>query len=277
MLKRNFLKISIFLFVILTIPVGLVSAQVQSEEFSGNSPDSYSCYNRQGDLLTKDNAGGDVKPEKSIADGVYYCNMNGIPGYQPCNSGVFDNGANCDALAVLNPPTLQQLQVWFVRIVYAIWAVAAFVSVFGIIAIGYQYMISRGAPEATVKVKDRMSKFILGFALVFLAIPILNTVFRLLGVNDAVNCYQSLTNNDVGIGFQFVFPELCTAPNLVNAVSASEVCSEASRIGVNLSNDSSTGLACAPDGDVSPTCNPAPGYSITFVCKDNIWVTRIVN
>lgn len=279
MLKRNFLKISLVVFAILTIPVGLVSAQVQSEDFSGNNPSSYSCYNRQGDLLTKDNQGQETQPQKSIEDGVYYCNMNGVPGYQPCNSGVFDNGSNCDALAVLNPPTLQQLQVWFVRIVYAIWAVAAFISVFGIIAIGYQYMISRGAPEATVKVKDRMAKFILGFALVFLAIPILNTVFRLLAVNDAVNCYQSLTNNNIGIGFQFVFPKLCTAPNLVNAVDKADVCNEVARMynSGDLDVGTSTGLACAPDGVTTDVCGPTFGnvtLGIGFACESNIWVAR---
>lgn len=254
MLKRNFLKISLVVFAILTIPVGLVSAQVQSEDFSGNNPSSYSCYNRQGQKLPEE-------PQKSVSEGVYYCERNGTPGYQACSSGVYDDGANCDALAVLNPPTLQQLQVWFVRIVYAIWAVAAFISVFGIVAIGYQYMISRGAPEATVKVKDRMAKFILGFALVFLAIPILNTVFRLLGVNDAVNCYQSLTNNNIGIGFQFVFPTLCSDPE--GQVADTNPCD----------NPEGQGLVCPPSFDnvTSDVCRLPNNRCIIYICQGGYW------
>lgn len=262
----------IVLIAFLVIPSGIVSAQIQDGNFSGNNPDSYSCYTRQGDRI-------EATPTQDPVTGSFYCDVNNQRGFQPCLGGVYDEGASCDPQAVLNPPTLQQLEIWFVRIVYAIWAISATFSFLGIVAIGYQYMISRGAPEATAKVKDRIAKFIIGFCLVFLAVPILNTIFRLLAVNDSVQCYSGLTSN-VGIGFQFVFPELCTAPNIENAVSGSEICNEILRLGrtQELSIGRSTGLACAQLGDQSPICgfnivNVTVG--INFRCESgNTWVPR---
>lgn len=252
MVEKTFVKIFILLFVILALPVSIVSAQIQDDNFSGNDPSSYSCYTRQGDLV-------DAEPIKDESKGLFYCNVNGVPGYQPCDSGIYETGDLCDPQAVLNPPTLQQLEVWFVRIVYSIWAIAATFSFLGIVYIGYQYMISRGAPEATVKVKDRLAKFIIGFALVFLAVPILTTVFRLLYVNDSVQCYQGLTSN-VGIGFQFVFPELCTDPN--NQVANSDPCDD----------PEAEGLVCNNENELSDSCPVGEGRCVVFICSDQTWV-----
>lgn len=268
-------KFRLFLLLVIAfafLPAGILSAQIQDGNFSGNNPESYSCYTRQGDRI-------EGTPIQDPVTGVFYCNLNGQTGFQPCTGGVYDEGATCDPQAVLNPPTLQQLEIWFVRIVYAIWAIAATFSFLGIVAIGYQYMISRGAPEATAKVKDRIAKFIIGFCLVFLAVPILNTIFRLLAINDSVECYSGLTSN-VGIGFQFVFPELCTAPNIANAISGAEICDEIQRLGQtqSLAIGQSTGLACSPVGDRSPICGftiVGVTLGINFQCESgNTWVPR---
>lgn len=262
--KKTLLKISLLAFILAFFPVSFLSAQQQSGTFSGNDPESYSCYNRTGTLIT-DSSGNALVPQKDESKGLFYCNTNSADGYQACSDGIYDDGETCDAIAVLKPPTVQQLEVWFVRIVYAIWAIAASFSFIGILIIGYQYMISRGAPEATVRVKDRIAKFLLGFCLVFLAVPILNTVFRVLSVNDSIQCYQGLTSN-VGIGFQFFFPTLCTDPTgNVSEGIVTDPCSSVTSI------QDLNGLLCPSDYiNSTSTCNlpigPNGGINVFFRC-----------
>jgi hypothetical protein len=269
--------IVIVFLVTLGYPV-FVSAQAN---FSGNNPESYECFDRSGSSLESD-------PIKDDVSGAMYCEMNGQAGYQPCVGGVYDQGSSCDPAAVLKPVPLNQLEIWFVRVVYAIWSIAVIFSVLGIFVIGYQYMVSRGAPEAMAKVKDRIAKFIIGFCLIFLAVPILNTIFRLLAVNDSVECYQGLTGggNNVGIGFQFIFPDLCTAPNLEGGnVSPSQVCSELQRMvsdgRVTISSvvtRRTTGLACSSPGQTTSTCGLSAGpinVGIAFTCEAGTWTPRI--
>lgn len=180
--------ISITTLILFLLPV-LHNEVVFAQGFSGNDPASYQCFDPQNKLT-------DVVPV--LTDGVMLCD--------------FGNGEV--TRAVLRPPSLQQVEIWFVRIVYIIWAFVATFSFVILLGVAYQYIISRNAGEALAKARDRIAKYALGFALVFLAIPILNTTFRLLGVDDSVECYQGLTggDNNVGIGFQFFFYDLCTDP-----------------------------------------------------------------
>lgn len=253
--------ISLITFLLLT-PLTILNAQIQSGNFSGNDPSSYSCYNRQGDRLDK-------TAIFSERDGLFYCDMNSNNRYDRCPSGVYDGGETCDPIAVLNPPTIQVLEIWFVRVIYLVWALAASVSVFGLLGISYQYMISRGAPEAQKVLRDRIAKFIIGLFLVFLAVPILNTIFRLLAVNDTVECYQGLTSN-VGIGFQFVFPEMCTSPNLERELTADQVCNLIQNSGGTSGGlYSIQGRACSTPGQ-DQFCNPLDNLQIRIFCKEDL-------
>jgi hypothetical protein len=228
----------------------VVSAQLQDFNFSGSNAESYQCFDRRGNQLM-------VPIEYSNAVGFFYCNINGVSGYQPCEDGIFDpEGPDCDIRAVIKPPALQQLEIWFVRIVYTIWAISASLSFLLLVALGYQYLISRGDPTQIKAIRERIVKFFIGFILVFLAVPILTTVFRLLGVNDAVQCYSGLVS-DAGIGFQFVFPDLCTDPE-------GDFADELLANPCNVSLTEAEGRLCSPIGS-GDACVTA-GYR--FVCVE---------
>jgi hypothetical protein len=177
----------IILFAVFLISL-LLTNVVFGQGFSGNDPASYQCFDKEGKLLS-------ITP--TLEDGVFVCRDGGEV-YR----------------AVIKPPSLQQIEIWFVKIVYFIWAFVATFSFVILLGVAYQYMISRNAGSALADARKRIAQYALGFALVFLAIPILNTTFRLLGVDDSVECYSGLTggDNNVGIGFQFFFADLCTDP-----------------------------------------------------------------
>ncbi len=179
--------ISCFVCFFLAINNNMLVDTIFAQGFSGNDPSSYQCFDSEGKKL-------DVRP--TLKDGVMTCEYEGKT-YQ----------------AVLKPVSLQQLEIWFIKIVYFIWAFVATFSFVLLLGVAYQYMISRNAGSALAQARQRIFQYILGFALVFLAVPILSTMFRLLGVDDSIECYSGLSGeNNVGIGFQFIFADLCTDP-----------------------------------------------------------------
>ncbi len=189
----KFVRFLITIGIIFQIVVSPVNAQIQDSPFSGNDASSYQCFDKNGQPVIDDG----VPPPLIVKDpnlDVFICDTNG--------NGVLD----ADELrAVLIPPKLQAIEVWFVRIIYVAWALVGAYSFYLLVALGYQVMISRGDPTSLPKVRQRIINFIIGFALVFLAVPILDTFFRLLGINKTVSCY------DVQMpGFQFFFTTLCS-------------------------------------------------------------------
>lgn len=170
-----------------------IHAQLQVGEFSGNNIDSYNCTQADGTVKSYreafEEAGEDLDPEN--------------PPKAPNGRFLCPDGNE----AVLRPPALQQIEVWFVRIVYVIWALVASFSFFFLVALAYQWLISRGDVTKITEIRQKIIYYFIGLALVFLAVPILTTVFRLLGINRDVKCY------DVAMpGFQFFFTDLCTDP-----------------------------------------------------------------
>jgi len=164
-----------------------VKAQLQVFDFSGNNNESYQCFDEFGDRVN-------VSIYKNSNTGFYMCrgiNVDGIPG---------------DDRAFLKPPALQQIEVWFVKILYVIWALVGSFSFFLLVVLGYQYILRGGTTDTQlVELRKKIINYIVGFILVFLAVPILATIFRLLGVNTQAACY------DVNMpGFQFFFTSVCT-------------------------------------------------------------------
>ncbi len=177
-----------------------VNAQIQDSTFSGNDAGSYQCFDANGQPVIGDDLANTQMPTpdkliiKDPSLDFFICDTNG--------NGRFDSN---ETRAVLIPPKLQVIEVWFVRIIYVAWALVGAYSFYLLVALGYQVMISRGDPTSLPKVRQRIINFIIGFALVFLAIPILDTFFRVLGINKTVSCY------DVQMpGFQFFFTTLCS-------------------------------------------------------------------
>ncbi len=186
-----------------------VDAQLQSFDFSGNNPDSYQCFDKQSGEVLSDNQ-GTVKLTVTGPDsfGNYFCCPN-----DSINAAGNDCSNPTDKIiAQLKPPALQQIEVWFVRILYAIWGLVASLSFLLVVKMGFDYLISRGDPTKITEVRKRIINYLIGFALVFLAVPILTTVFRLLGINESAQCY-----NVNMPGFQFFYGSLCTDPKGVIA------------------------------------------------------------
>lgn len=107
--------------------------------------------------------------------------------------------------AVPKPPPLSILQVWFVRLIYALWGVTGLVFTGLLIWIGFKYVTSFGNEIALGDVVKDFRKWMIGLALIFLSYPVLVTFFRILPISDS-NCYQDINMP----GFQFFFPTACS-------------------------------------------------------------------
>ncbi len=162
--------------------------------------------------------------------------------------------------ALLRPPKLQQAEVWFVRVVYIVWGLVGSFSFLMLVYLGYQYTITRGDVTKITAIRQRIINYVLGFILVFTAIPILTTFFRVLGLNGDVKCYQF----DTLPRFQFFFPELCTDPK---GLMVGDPC--------NFSQPDASGYACAPEGQTH-TCNQVGGGAVpafdTYECSGGVWI-----
>jgi hypothetical protein len=245
-MKKKLLLIIFLSLTFLTSLSLLVSAQSQTTPFSGNDPASWQCFNLDGSESS-------VEPKKDPSTGNFMCR------------GVSDGKTGTvDVRAVMRPVTLQQLEIWFVKIVYAIWALVASISFLLLVYLGYQYMLKRGtSDQALVDLRKRILYYAIGFCLVFLAVPILTTVFRLMGINESVRCYDVL-NSDVGVGFKFFFPSLCTTPTLIQ-----DPCSMGT---------SATGYACADFGKKTGTCQVSgTSASYYYTCDSGIWQLHLNN
>lgn len=246
--KKKFLYLVLVLNIFFA-QVGVVHAQLQTFDFSANNAESYQCFDKEtGEIL--------ADPVVATPDefGNYYCMSGGEK-----------------IIAQLKPPTLQQLEVWFVRIIYAIWGLVASLSFLFLVKLGYEYIISRGDPTKITEVRKKIVSYLIGFSLVFLAIPILTTAFRLLGVNTNAQCY-----NVNMPGFRFFYTSLCTDPKgVIAARFAADPCDAFSSgtepEGVICKGTSYEGqsLSCGLLGvyEISLACDIQSGDSAATWCK----------
>lgn len=208
-----------------------VKAQGQDFNFSGNDRNSYQCfYQKEGQLRAV--LPSNVRDEQ----GFWLCNclitsvdiplaelifpssdgefeINGVPPSRDASGEYTCSNGERATRATLKPPKIQQLEVWFVQIVFVIWALVASLSFFFLVALGYQYMISRGDPTKIAEIRQKIVNYFIGLVIVFLAVPILSTIFRLLGINENISCYRDIDMP----GFQFFFEDVCTEQGLVRA------------------------------------------------------------
>lgn len=184
MIKRFTFLLIVCSVVLLSVGFSIteVNAQFQDDTFSGSDANSYTCFEEQ-------DGNGEPGNGVSLEDGIFVC----------------PDGSQ----ARLIPPKLSQLQIWFVRAVYVIWALTATLSFFFLIGLGFQYMLTRGDITKITEIRKKILYYLLGFALVFLAVPILNTLFDVIGINEEEECYDIFENES--LGFQFFFSDLCTA------------------------------------------------------------------
>jgi len=243
------MKILLFAILLILFLPSIVLAQFQTVPLSGNNPGSYQCIG----FDSPGPGANAITRDAEISNGRIVCN------------GVFDKNGNVVA-PILKPPTLQQLEIWFVRIVYAIWAIIATLSFVMLIYLGYRYMLRGGtSDQELVKLRKDIFNYVIGVILVFLAVPILTTIFRLMGINNSVQCYNVL-NSEVGIGFQFFFPELCTDPRMS---IVSDPCS--------LGRSRANGMPCNEPGYETPDCAFSPRIPdrAYYVCnQQRVWEYR---
>jgi len=236
-----------------------IQAQVQGPSFEGNTKDSYQCFNP---------TTGESEEPSDVKDfrGYWLCFCNDAsrsapnpdtfkcgPAGDTCDKDEGPGDPGCFAeQSVPKPPTLQQLEIWFVRIVYAIWALVGSFSFFFLVVLGYRYLISRGDVTKITEIRQKIIYYIIGFVLIFLAVPILTTFFNLLGVNEDFDCY-----NVEMPGFQFFFTDLCTD---AGGAALDDPCS---------APGSAVGLLCNP-GSGQVTCNISGlNLQACYVCREN--------
>ncbi len=232
-IKTSFIS-ALLLFLLSLNLVSIISVSAQSQTFNplGSSPEAYQCFDSSGALI-KDPGNSDqpMLPSFDQASGTYFCEVGGTR-YQ----------------AYKRPYTLQLLEIWFVRILYVVWGLIASLSFLLVMKLGYDYILTRGDVTKITAIRQRIINFIIGFALIFLAIPILASLFRLLGINKDVDCY-----NVNMPGFQFFFTDLCTDPN---RSIVSNACS---------GGPSASGFACSVPNEYYP-CNVSGSSNTVRLC-----------
>lgn len=200
-------------FIMLSFFTSVVKAQFQEEEFSGGKKSSYQCFDPNTNQPSEDLV-SDVQ-----LNGYWLCKCNDGAKSDPGRNGICgDASADCSGLpgsngctaqqATIKPPKLQQLEIWFVRVLYAIWALVGSLSFIYLMVLAYRYVITRGDVTKITEIRQKIIYYFIGLAVVFLAVPILTTVFRVLGINRNVECY-----NVQMPAFQFFFTDLCTDPD----------------------------------------------------------------
>ncbi len=218
----------------------LIFGQAQTTPFSANNPASYQCIDPTTGKLTN------LTPTYSSDEGVYKCG-SGTTAYR----------------ATFIPPTLQQIEIWVRKIIYYVWLLVGTYSFLMLVYLGYQYMLTRGDVTKITEIRKRIINYIIGFLLVFLAVPILSTVFRVLGIDRSVDCY------DVAMpGFQFFFANLCTDPRGVITDNPCQYGAEAE------------GYACSTNGVETGDCDvgiqtPNGPVVIYYLCSSNKWSLKM--
>lgn len=267
--KLSFACFTIITISILILPKQFAFGQAQTGNFSGSDIASYQCFDANNipiEPTTRTNASGQfLCPCKDGTNPNVFGRCSGATKCEnpddtsrPGEPG--DKGCLA-AIATLKPPTLQILEVWFVRILYIIWAIVGSLSFFYLVVLGYRWMLTRGDVVKITEIRQKIIYYVVGVALVFLAVPILTTIFRLLGINDNVDCY-----NVEMPAFQFFFANLCTAPNMAY------YCQNPGEF--------QPGLACQVRGQTSLCNNLTNGVisSGTFYCPsrgEQTWVMLV--
>jgi hypothetical protein len=108
------------------------------------------------------------------------------------------------------PMKLQEVEFLFVKVLYVLWGISGVVFTLILMSIGIENMTAGGNEFLKANVIQRLRKWAIGLVLVFLSYPILNTVFKLLPLDQSVTCYSDLySGGSFAIGFNFFFPDIC--------------------------------------------------------------------
>lgn len=183
------LKASARAFIVIIVSVallaGLVVSPVSAQDFSGSDISNYYCP------VLRDKDNNPVTGTLTDRNGDFVCTYLPGTGFSSTK-------------ALPKPPTLRQVEYWFVRILYVIWALAGIFFALILGYIGWLKLTSFNNEFALAEVVKRFRNWALGFALVFLSYPILNTFFNVLGLRDS-ECFNNLQLP----AFQFFFPRAC--------------------------------------------------------------------
>jgi hypothetical protein len=90
------------------------------------------------------------------------------------------------------------------RILYGAWAASGVVFTLILVFLGFRYMTSGGDSAVLGDIKKRFRNWFIGLMLIFLAYPVLNTLFNIIGVSQS-ECFSQLKLP----AFQFFFPDAC--------------------------------------------------------------------
>ncbi len=183
MSKPRLLKLSIGLWLLLSFILGLLPAKVVASGFSGSDISNYRCPSLE----------GYEQPAVTVQNSNFVCIYIAS-----------DGTGRVTRNAIPNPPTLEIAQIWFVRIIYVIWAFSGLAFTAILMWLGFQYLTSFGNEVALADVVKKFRYWLIGIALVFLSYPALNTFFRILPINQT-QCFADIQLP----AFRFFFPTAC--------------------------------------------------------------------
>lgn len=188
-IPRKYIQRSLALIIFSVCWVG-VAEPVSAQNFAGSDITNYYC------------------PGKTNESGVFVSDfeVKEVNGDYLCD---YDKNGTPETRAVPRPPTLRQLEYWFVKIVYLAWAAAGIIFTGILMWIGWLYMTSFRNEFLMADVIKRARSWVLGLAIVFLAYPILNTFFNVLGLRQS-ECFEGINLP----GFQFFFSNACRIDQL---------------------------------------------------------------
>ncbi len=180
-MNKHATRITVIVWVVLSAFVLLAPQTAAAQNFSGNDTSNYTCPALP-DYPTTPTVGSD-----------FLCK------YSNGNKTLTTN-------ASIKPPTLRVLEYWFLRILYAAWALSGIVFTLILVFLGFKYMTSQGDAGAIADVRKRAVNWMIGLALIFLSYPVLHTLFNVIGISKT-DCYDQLNLP----GFQFFFASACTS------------------------------------------------------------------
>lgn len=122
--------------------------------------------------------------------------------------------------ANLVPPTLQQLENYFLDIIYIVWSVVGLYFAGNIFYIGFKKMTEGFSPEQQGKVMTQLAYWIVGLIGFFIAVPALQYFYQILDINhtkcfydtDQVAGGEEVVYDLTLPGFTFFFRDVCTGP-----------------------------------------------------------------
>lgn len=191
----------------------------------GSSRDTVSWFeNEYKNNKAELNLAARVLPRPFLVDDAYAESnekLKALKGYVVCpvykiedGKYVTDSAPEKFVRADLVPPTVQQVENMVVDIIYLIWGSLFIIGLVMLTYLGFQFIFGGNSPEKLGELRTKLGLWLLGLFFVVLAIPLVNFIYSLVGI-QTTKCYKFQKEGSVVYdltvpGFTFFFNDVCT-------------------------------------------------------------------